>query len=66
MLSFQRNEFGYLIEIPAEKLILLNAPNYDEISSEIVTPHGAVRFIVEMDYSQVREKSIQSEIHKTQ
>ena len=59
-LVFHANCIGFTIEIPSEKLSLLNAPEYGEIRSEFETAQGMVRLILELDYSQLREKQTQS------
>lgn len=59
-LAFHANGNGFKIEIPSEKLSLLNAPEYGEIRSEFETAQGMVRLILELDYSQLSEKQTQS------
>ena len=64
-MEFRSSVNGFSIELPSEKLSLLNAPEYGEISSECRTPNGKVRLIVEMDYSQLREKQTSSKTQNT-
>jgi len=61
-LEFYRTENSFSMVIPADQLSLLNAPGCGAISSEYLTSQGKVRWIVEMDLAQMREKQTPTDI----